>query len=301
MLPSSTPHEVQYFLQQVSQKSLEICGEHFLSLRVFGSALDGEYTPGSSDIDFLVVVKDSCPDAVLDGLSRELLKLEIKNNIAGIAKAGPVFAAFSSGTVFFRSHFAVRQSTIKSLDFGRMADEMKGFSLAGGEVLKFLGKILLPWRLVIANVVRQSKIVTGDDSLSDQQFPIPWRAEAARNFAFTLGVAYLGAALSFFSSDGTHISLEALKWYFINVCSIQTRMRCGTSVAANLLYDGKRGIFLGIFEKLRANYRPNRFFSYSLPMYITYLQLALWWRRRSMPEGSPVPSSTTWTHEVPHN
>jgi predicted nucleotidyltransferase len=269
--PSSPPAVIVPFLQEALRISQDVCGDGFLSLRAFGSVLDGTYVPKSSDIDLLVVVKKSCPDEVLDRLSNELWKLEVKNNVAGVSSSGTLFAALSSRTVFFRSHFIIRESTLMANDFGKMAVELRGFDLLGGAVLRFLGKTFVPWRLVMTNVVSQSKIIAGNDSLSDLELGVPWRAEAARSFLFAISIANLGAVMSIVSPEGTRMSLEALKWYLMDLGTDLTHKRCGLSEAEEKIYKGRRDVFIDTFQQLRMSHKQSRFFSLSLPIYLTHL------------------------------
>src|SRR5437588_12079501 len=103
--------EVSAFLEEVKDICAMVCKDELVSIRLFGSVLDGSYRPGVSDIDFLVIVKDSFDPSSLKQLRNQLLELEYKSDIAGIQSSKALQYAFESKTAFYRSHFVFREST----------------------------------------------------------------------------------------------------------------------------------------------------------------------------------------------
>src|SRR5690348_632027 len=87
---------VSDFLENVKNICRMVCGHHLVSIRQFGSVTDGQYKPGISDIDFIVLVTDDCPLETMDKLRSELGRLETKHNIAGLRQVSPVQRVIAS-------------------------------------------------------------------------------------------------------------------------------------------------------------------------------------------------------------
>lgn len=66
-----TPYpEVNAILHLLLGEARAILGEELVGMYLFGSLSWGDFDPGSSDIDFLVVTADALPDAMLAALAR---------------------------------------------------------------------------------------------------------------------------------------------------------------------------------------------------------------------------------------
>src|SRR6266849_4525623 len=98
-------NEVSGFLDDVKRVSRTVCGDRLVSIRQFGSVIDGQYKSGLSDIDFIVLVTDDCSLETMDNLRNELVRLEAEHNVAGLCNAGAVQRIVASRTALFRSHF----------------------------------------------------------------------------------------------------------------------------------------------------------------------------------------------------
>ncbi len=270
----AVPHDVTGFLADVKHACVAICEDQLVSLRLFGSLVDCHYRPGISDVDFLVLVKDDCPVQLMNQLRAELLRLELIHNIADARKAGTLQRAIISRTLFFRSHFVFHESTLLKQDYARLIGEAEAFGLTGGKIMQNLLSVLVPWRLVLANVITQSQLFDGTDRLGEYKPLVQWRVEAARVFVMTEGISLLGLVYSLLSKDGTRISLEALKWYLIGKGSCLMRKRTGLGRSLSLLRSPRSNVFFERFEKLRGRYSLDRFFALFCPLFIAYLQIA---------------------------
>jgi predicted nucleotidyltransferase len=71
---SATTHEptpyadVNAVLDLLLRESRAILGERFVGMYLYGSLSSGDFDPGSSDIDFLVVTTERLPESILDEL-----------------------------------------------------------------------------------------------------------------------------------------------------------------------------------------------------------------------------------------
>lgn len=270
---------VSDFLEDVRSASRVVCGNRLVSIRQFGSVIDGQYNPGISDIDFIVLVTDDCSLGTMNALRIELARLEAQHNVAGFNQVGAVQRVVASRTALFKSHFVFHRSTLEKHQYSRLIEEAETFSLSGGLHLRSLLRVVLPWRLVLANVVSQSQLVWGEDRLDNYGLLVPWRTEAAKAFLVALSMSFLGLVQSLVSSDGTRLSLEATKWYLIDVnsCLMRKRINLGSSVE-NLRSLGME-VFLDRFMKLRNRYSSDRLFSLCCPLYLSYLQFRLAWSK----------------------
>jgi len=171
------------------------------------------------------------------------------------------------------------RSTLEKQQYSRLIEEAETFNLSAGLNLQSLLRIILPWRLVLANVVSQSQLVFGEDTLDSYEPLVPWRTEAAKAFLVALSMSLLGLVQSLVSSDGTRLSLEATKWYLIDVNSCLKRRRVNLESSVESFRSFGPAVFLDRFLKLRNQYSSDGVFSMCCPLYLSYLQLSIAWRR----------------------
>ncbi len=277
---------VSGFLEDVKSVCRKECGDHLVSIRQFGSVIDGQYKPGISDIDFIVLVTDDCPQETMDRLRSELAGLETEHNVAGLRQVSAVQRVIASRTALFKSHFVFHRSTLETQQYSRLIEEAEAFNLSGGLHLQSLLRIILPWRLVLANVVSQSHLVFGEDTLDSYEPLVPWRTEAAKAFLVALSMSLLGLVQSLVSSDGTRLSLEATKWYLIDVNSCLMRKRVNLESSVESFRSSGTALFLDRFMKLRNRYSSDRLFCMYCPLYLSYLQVRVAWRK-AFPTSRP--------------
>ena len=202
---------VSDFLEEVKRVSRAVCGDRLVSIRQFGSVTDGQYRHGISDIDFIVLVRDDCPREVALHLRRELVRLEAEHNVAGVREIGALQRAIASHTALFKSHFVFHQSTLEKLLANQLFEEAEALDLSGGSTLQRFVRFLFPWRLVLANVLSQSRLILGWDGVDNFRPLVPWRVESPRAFVVAFAMSLLGLIDSLLSKDGTRLSLEATK------------------------------------------------------------------------------------------
>jgi predicted nucleotidyltransferase len=276
MAPGQEPPDIQVFLGKIENTCRRLCGEYLVSIRLFGSVVDGLFVRGTSDVDFMVIVRDDCPNEIMDHLRLALLRLELEDNIADVRNVGSLQLAFDSRTAFFRSHFVFHRATLQIPNYSRLVEETEAFELPGGRFFQRVLGIFVPWRLVMSNVVSQSVLVFGKDELTNPFPRIAWRLESVRGFLMTFGVSLLGALHSVTSKDGTRISLEAIKWYLIGKASCRLRHRANLETSLALLGRARSNALIQRFEALRRSYVSDRPFSLACPLIILYLQV--FWR-----------------------
>ncbi len=277
---------VSGFIDDVKSISRAVCGDRLVSIRQFGSVIDGYYKPGISDVDFIVLVTDDCSLETMNALRSELARLEAQHNVAGFRQVGAVQRVIASRTALFKSHFVFYRSTLEKQQYSQLIEEAETLNLSGGTHLQSLLRIILPWRLVLANVVSQSQLVYGQDTLGGYEPLVPWRTEAAKAFLVALAMSLLALVQSLVSSDGTRLSLEATKWYLIDVNSCLMRKRVNLESSVESFRSFGTQVFLDRFMKLRNRYYSDRLFSMFCPLYLSYLQFRVAWRK-AFPTSRP--------------
>ncbi len=84
---------VASFLEDVKSISRVVCSDRLVSIRQFGSVVDGQYKTGISDIDFIVLVTDDCSQETIDRLRSELVQLEAEH-MSPVSAKSVLFNAF---------------------------------------------------------------------------------------------------------------------------------------------------------------------------------------------------------------
>lgn len=250
------------------------CGDSLVSIRQFGSVLDGEYKQGTSDIDIIILVNDACSTRLMETLREQLVQLEIEFDVAGFHQLGPFQRAVTSRTALFKSHFVLHRSVLERQEYSRLFKEAEVLSMSAGSHLSRVFRILLPWRLALANIVSQSRLITGDDALGNYQDSFDWQIEEIRSFLTALAMSALAIIVAAFSEDGTRLSLEATKWYLIDVSSCLLRRRASLADSLQIFQSASTEKFLDNFRRLRAHYSSDRLFSLVCPVFLVWLQLS---------------------------
>ena len=264
---------VPSFLVRVKRISHETCGDRLVSIRQFGSVLDGQYREGLSDIDVIILVSDDCHPDAMESLRRQLVQLEIDCDIAGLCTIGSFQRVIMSRTALFKLHFVLHRSALELQQYSRLFKEAEVLSLSAGSHFSGLFRLLLPWKLVLANIVSQSRLVMGSDSLGDYKPLIAWRVEAIKSFLAALAMSVIAIVLTTFSEDGTRLSLEATKWYLIDESSCLLGRRTGLTESIEYFRSTGTGLFLRNFKRLRMSYSSDRFFAFACPIFLLWFQL----------------------------
>ena len=264
---------VRLYLDKVIELSASECGNHLFSVVLFGSAVKGEYKEGVSDIDLMVVVSDETPKPVLEHLGSRLEGLE--------AASGPMrnrshfLWVFASRTALFRSHFVVRRASLTALDTRKLFEEARGFNLPFGRLLLSIA----PSDLVVQNVLRGAAVVYGENILEGVQLPRPGPSGLARSFLVSLVLSLFGGLASIFFADGSMFSLEAVKWFLLDLHSYSHDDSGGIREALSYAEKLSPSPVLQGFSVLRQSYHRSIAFSLACPLYLSYLFLVSFLKR----------------------
>ena len=210
----------QAFVEKALDLARNVFQQDLISVYVFGGVARGEFCTKTSDVDLLFIVSDECPNETIDRFEGKMEKLEIKQGILPTESVDLLYYAFAYKTLFFKSHFTLRLSGLKSLDFHAMFSEGKSFKLAFWKILSRVVFPLAPTRLIIRNMLKGAKLLTGQDLLSQKVLPQTTRSETIKIFIMSWLISIFGIVSSVFSRSSTRFSLGAMKWYLLNVYSI---------------------------------------------------------------------------------
>lgn len=267
------PHEIQNYIKKVIEYSKKICGEHLLSIYLFGGLAKGYFIKGVSDVDLLFIVSDTCPLSIIKKLERTLERLEVKHGLLNI-NDNFLYFIFASRTAMFKSHFILRLGSFKKMDFQAMFLEGKGFELPLGNFLFPLA----PSRLVIRNLLRGRYLLYGHDVIKDVNLPLPSISDFNKSFVVSLSLSMFGIISSLISRVGTKFSLEGFKWYILNAFSILENQTPYVPSAIKYIRLKCPPLSLFVverFEKLRKKCCQDIIFCFIAPLCLLILHIIL--------------------------
>jgi len=270
-LHNQIPRRVEAFIGETVHVARKICGDHFLSLYLFGGLVYGEFKE-TSDVDLLFILDEECSEETKTKLEKALETVEIKDGFLKTDKENALFYIFAYRTALFKSHFVVRLKSLKEMNLKRLFIEGRGFDLRFGMTLFPLG----PSRLVIRNVLAGGIIVYGDDVINTIAMPKPSPSDFNKSLVMSLFMSVFGALFSFMSRSGTRFSLEAFKWYIINAHSFLIDKPSNVKLAESFIRSRVgQIIFLSRFSRLRKDYSRDLVFAVFCPLCIIYLHFKL--------------------------
>lgn len=280
LVHQSIPRSVENFINEALNLAKDICGPHLISVYLFGGVAKGEFYENTSDVDMLYIISDECPINIIKTLEEKLKKLEFKHKILRMNSKDLLYYAFATKSALFKSHFVLRLRSIKHLNFSAMFHESEAFRLTFWKILNKPMLLFSPSRVTIRNIIKEAKILYGEDLIRRISPPTITNCEIAKIFITSWIMSIFGLISSIFSQSGTRFSLEAMKWYVLNVCSVLNGKPA--TVDSSLKYLSMRHLLplpmLSIsekFVKLRKNYSHDIVFSIVIPLYllVSYFKL----------------------------
>jgi len=155
--------------------------------------------------------------------------------------------------------------------------EGKAFRLAFWKILSRPIVQLSP-NIVVRNMLKGSKILFGQDVIKQIAFPPTTSAEISKIFIVSWIMSIFGLISSMFSWSSTRFSLEAMKWYILNVYSIFNNKTA--TVDQSLRFALSKHFFSGSFvtdkfAELRREYSYDFIFCAVIPVYLLIAHLRL--------------------------
>jgi len=177
------------------------------SVLLFGSVVSGEATE-VSDIDLLVVFKDSTEDSHIRSVQERCLHLAETHLEAERTKGNQIDNRIDGMTGMFRSGFVVRGNAINSGAFHSIFHTSR------------LAYLLAPWRTVLAAVFDSSTALYGPlitPNWEKVEHPLTRpRRELLRSLVMTLMLSISQIFYSMVSTRSILYAMEAHKWTLYN-------------------------------------------------------------------------------------
>lgn len=261
---------VHAFVANALDLAVSMFRHNLMSVYIFGSVAKDDYCRRTSDVDLLFIVNDYCSQEIIEKFERQMEKLELEKGILP-TDYSLLFYAFASRTAFFRSHFILRSRNLMNLDYAAMFLEGKAFRLTFSKILSRIMLSLCPSGLVMNNMFAEARLLYGQDLIREIVSPQTTKTEVTKVFIMSWLISIFGALLSIFSASSTRFSLEAMKWYILNVYSIFHNK--ATTVNTSLDFVIRDNIFSKStiskrFVKLRVDCSYDVIFNVLLPLYL---------------------------------
>jgi len=262
------------FMKEATSSAKSICGRHLCSIYLFGGLAKGQFSKDMSDVDLLFIVTDDCPPEVVKELEHKLINLEIEYEFLKRNSWDKLLYIFALRTALFRSHFILRQGSLRSMNLYALFKEGRGFDFS-------FGRLLFPFapaKLVIRNILSGRKILFGNDLIQTCNLPSPTFLDFHRSFIVALAISIFGVVASIIFCTGTFFSIEAIKWYILNIYAVLEHKIPDIRSATQYVVTKEPRFSSLVFRKfleLRENYSRDVIFSFISPLYLLYIHLTL--------------------------
>ncbi|MHA2288823.1 MAG: hypothetical protein ACXABG_08550, partial [Promethearchaeota archaeon] len=174
-----------------------------VSLILFGSMVENQKPPSTvTDVDLLVVIKDSCSDHLFNKIYRELIAIQELY----LPQKDSFIAHFSKGlqraTGMFINLFFCRYSDLKSGNFAKVF----GVNL----LMAFL---FAPKTSVWISLKQRHIVLWGEDIIDKSLNTVKFLfSDVLRSFALNILLSLGAVCLGFFSKSMSQYAMEAVKW-----------------------------------------------------------------------------------------
>jgi hypothetical protein len=174
-----------------------------VSLILFGSMVDSHKNGNSAtDIDLIIVLKDSCPQKVRSGLQRELLGLQLHYGMYGSKFKDIFIAGLQTATGMFVNSFICYYSDIHKRNFSK--------TFGVNNILAFL---LAPQNSVWISLKQRHRIIMGKDIFQDwEEDVLLHTSDILRSFMMNSLISLGALVLSVFGAEMSHFAMESIKW-----------------------------------------------------------------------------------------
>src|SRR5712692_699037 len=176
--------------------------KEIVSVIVFGSFAKGGFS-GSSDVDLILVVSDTCSPGAMRDLNDVLEARAIKLGLSRARRSlgDKILSALLTQTGIFVSHFVTRESDLLKLDFSRIF-----------HTNRILASMIAPKNIVLAGALSHAKTIFGKNLLPVGEPMRLGSEQLARSMIMNLLLAGGAVVVSPFVGRATELSLEAAKW-----------------------------------------------------------------------------------------
>jgi len=235
------------------------------SLILFGSMLDSNKNNNSStDIDLIIVLKDSCSKNMYKELQRELLGLQRHYGMYGSNFKDIFIAGLQRATGMFVNSFVCYYSDIQGRNF------YKTFGV--NRIISFL---LAPKNSVWISLIQRHKVIMGTNIFLDWKDEVLLNtSDILRSYVMNSLISSGAIVLSVLGFDMSHFGMESIKWSLFTwrnrkkISSTQLKDLCRIySTSASKLEKRTLSVFL----YYRKTMKPNNYLLLLAPLFILKL------------------------------
>ena len=236
-----------------------------VSVIIFGSYAKDDLSE-SSDVDLLVILKDSTPEEKVIELTNMVKALEMEYGFAwtGRSFVEGILRALSLQTGMFASHFVCRESSFIQLDFARIF-----------HTDRFLTGLIAPKRIVLGGVLCHARTLYGKDLLSQITPPnasfLDILGSLVMNLLLAMGAVFV---TPFDPAKGVRFSIQAVKWsVFSAYYFLYGKSPSLTQLGSNFLRESIIYPQITMMIDLRKHPTVSKKFTFIAPVAVTLIHL----------------------------
>ncbi len=240
-----------------------------VSIILFGSLVDSQDNHGqSTDVDLLIIVKDTCPIPLFNKIYRDLLGIEayyvpLKNSFSNRFRKGLQYATGMFINLFFCSY-----SDFKDFNFTSV--------FGVNPVMAFL---FAPKSSVWISLIQRHRIIWGQDVFKKSEVDFSLQvSDIIRSFGMNSLLSLGAISLSFLMRSMTQYAMEAVKWSLftwkncLNLPNTSLLTICREYARKASYYDK---LLLSAFVSYRQTKNPNNYLLLLAPLFIFNLHRKL--------------------------
>ncbi|PWI47495.1 hypothetical protein CEE45_11230 [Candidatus Heimdallarchaeota archaeon B3_Heim] len=236
-----------------------------VSIILFGSLADnqGDQAP-STDVDLLIIIKDTCPIPIFNKINRELLGIEsqykpTKNSFYDLFRKG-----LQNATGMFINLFICRHSDFTNRNFTGV--------FGVNPVMAFL---FAPKTSVWRSLEQRHRIIWGEEIFAGSKEDASMQlSDVLRSFAMNSLLSLGAISLSFIMSSMTQFAMEAVKWSlftwknYSNLPNTSLPVICGKYARNASTYEKR---LLSAFLNFRQTQKPDKYLLLLAPLFVIRL------------------------------
>ncbi|MHA1945602.1 MAG: hypothetical protein ACXAC6_16770 [Candidatus Hodarchaeales archaeon] len=233
-----------------------------VSLILFGSMLDDNKEGNSStDIDLIIVLKDTCSKKTRLQLQRELLGIQRQYKIYGSEFKDIFIAGLQSATGMFINSFICYYSDIKSRIFYKTFGVNRIFSF-----------LLAPQSSVWISLKQRHRVLIGRDVIQEwNDLVLLNTSDIVRSYIMNSLLSLGALCLSVLRMDMSHFSMEAIKWSLFTWRNRKQKPTTQLQILCKI-YSSTASRFekltLSAFINYRKSLKPNNYLIIFAPLLI---------------------------------
>ncbi|MFX0122761.1 MAG: hypothetical protein ACFFAE_03930 [Candidatus Hodarchaeota archaeon] len=259
------------YLNSVTTSLEKNYGDKLVSIILFGSLVNNnEKIMISTDVDLLVVIRDSCSLTDFKNIKQSLLKLENKFFFQTHDPDPAFIKGLQRATGMFINFFICRVSDFKQRKFSSVFD-----------INIIMGNLLAPQNSVWLSLLRQHRIIWGENVFREwRTLPIMTKYDLIKSFIMNWLLATGALLLYPFSTQLTKFSMEAMKWSLFTWKNVHYPKETLIQIIARYIAGASKieRQALQCLMEFRKNKKSNKYFSFLAWIFVLLIHKSLFRR-----------------------